>query len=147
MKENNTSMKEATCLCGAISFMAYKVNNYFEVCHCDMCRKWGGGPLFAVACGSDVEFDDKENISVYDSSPWAERAFCKKCGTHLYYRLKDEDRYIVPVGAFNNIEDPLFKKQVFIDQKPEYYCFANETENLTGREVFEHYYHIEEGEH
>mgnify|MGYP000675211619 CR=1 FL=1 len=26
--------------------------------------------------------------------------------------------------------------QIFIDEKPAYYCFANETHNMTGAEVF-----------
>jgi len=29
-----------------------------------------------------------------------------------------------------------FDHQIFIDRKPDYYSFANETKNLTGEEVF-----------
>jgi hypothetical protein len=101
-----------------------------------MCRQWGGGPLLAVECGSDVTFDGEENIGVYQSSEWAERGFCKKCGSHLFYRLKQNQQYFIPVGIFKNSEGFVFDHQVFIDEKPEYYSFANETQNLTGEEVF-----------
>ena len=40
--------------------------------------------MLAVHCGPQVEFKGADNIAVYASSDWAERAFCKQCGTHLY---------------------------------------------------------------
>jgi hypothetical protein len=33
-------------------------------------------------------------------------------------------------------EQFIFDHQVFIEEKPEYYCFSNETQNMTGAEVF-----------
>ena len=93
----------------------------------------------AVNCGKDVAFEGKENISVFDSSAWAERGFCSTCGTHLFYRLKDGNQYIMPAGLFDDDERFVFDNQVFIDEKPPFYRFANETEELTGAEVFAKY--------
>jgi hypothetical protein len=101
-----------------------------------MCRKWGGGAFLAVECGSDVSFKGEDNIGVYQSSEWAERGFCQKCGSHLFYRLKQNNQYFMPVGLFDNSEGLIFEHQVFIDEKPEYYSFANETKNMTGAELF-----------
>jgi hypothetical protein len=67
----------------------------------------------------------------------AERGFCNQCGTHLFYRLKDNGQYMVPVGLFGNDATFAFDHQVFIDEKPNYYGFENETQDLTGAEVFE----------
>lgn len=110
-------------------------------CHCGMCRKWSGGPLLAIDCGSDVSFDeqDKGNISVYNSSDWAERGFCNQCGSHLYYRLKESNQYMVPAGLFDDDSAFVFDHQVFIDNKPSYYYFANETSEMTGEEAFAKY--------
>ncbi|MHC5778425.1 GFA family protein [Nostoc sp.] len=105
-------------------------------CHCSMCRNWGGGPLLVVDCESDVNFSGEENIGVYQSSQWAERGFCKQCGSHLFYKLKQNNQYFIPVGLFENCEGLVFDHQVFIDEKPKYYCFANETNDLTGAELF-----------
>ena len=104
-----------------------------------MCRKWGGGPLLAVDCGSELTFEGEESISVFDSSQWAERAFCKKCGSHLFYRVKESSQYIVPVGLFEDDGAFVFDHQIFIDRKPAYYQFANETTNMTEAEVFAKY--------
>jgi hypothetical protein len=102
-----------------------------------MCRQWGGGPLLVIECDSEVSFSGEENIGIYQSSEWAERGFCNKCGSHLFYRLKSPNHlYYIPVGIFDNIEGLVFSHQVFIDEKPEYYSFANQTKNLTGAELF-----------
>lgn len=75
------------CLCGAVSFVADDVAAEVHSCHCDMCRRWNGGPAFATSVGR-VTFEGEENVSRYDSSAWAERGFCTRCGTNLFYRLK-----------------------------------------------------------
>jgi hypothetical protein len=105
-----------------------------------MCRKWSGGPVLAVDCGTDVSFSGEENISIYDSSEWAERGFCKKCGSHLFYRLKHNHQYNIEVGLFENNEAAFtLEYQIFIDEKPALYHFGNETKNMTGAEVFEQF--------
>jgi hypothetical protein len=104
-----------------------------------MCRKWTGGPFLVVECGSNVHFEGNDNISVFNSSDWAERGFCNKCGSHLFYRLKEAGQYFVPVGLFDDGEEWVFDHQVFIDEKPTYYSFTNKTKNLTGEEVFAQY--------
>jgi hypothetical protein len=45
----------------------------------------------------------------------------------------------VPVGLLDEQEPLLLDQQVFIDEKPSFYSFANETKNLTGAEVFAQY--------
>lgn len=130
-----TRKGKGSCLCGAVTFETESMNPSLMACHCDMCRKWTGGPLMAVGCGSDVRFGGREHMGVYDSSPWADRGFCKKCGSGLFYRLKSEQTYYLPVGLFENPEGIVFEEQVYIDKKPDYYAFVNETRNLTGAEV------------
>jgi hypothetical protein len=104
-----------------------------------MCRKWTGGPFMAIDCGTDVSIIGEGDVSVFDSSPWAERGFCSKCGTHLFYRIKQKKQYIVPVGLLDDDPSFVFGHQVFIDEKPAYYQFSNKTENMTGGEVFAKY--------
>ena len=134
---NSTNIAKGSCLCGAVNISATNINKRIAACHCNMCRKWGGGALLAVECESGVSFSGEENIAVYQSSEWAERGFCQKCGSHLFYRLKDDkNHYYIPVGIFDNNKDLIFDLQVFIEEKPEYYAFANETKKMTGAELF-----------
>ena len=121
------------CLCGAVRFSCADARD-IGACHCGFCRRWGGGPLLAVHCGPDVRFSGSEHIAVYASSSWAERAFCKQCGTHLYYKLLSNGEYFVPAGAFESDEFEI-ASQIYIDKKPAYYAFANQTPMLTEQQV------------
>lgn len=132
---NAIAEQSGSCLCGSVSLVATPKNDHVGACHCDMCRKWGGGPLLVVECEDDVRFDGAKNISVYNSSEWAERGFCQQCGTHLFYRFKDNGFYAIPVGLFDEKEQWQLADQVFIDNKPDYYSFAEKTRNLTEAEV------------
>lgn len=132
-----TTTRHGQCLCGAVRLTANKASNSAGACHCGMCRRWTGGPLLAVDCGTDVTIEGEADVAVYPSSDWAERGFCRVCGSHLFYRLKGNGQYMVPPGLLDG--DFVFDHQVFIDEKPAYYSFANETENLTGEELFAKY--------
>ncbi len=124
------------CLCGSVEIAAATMSQSVGACHCSTCRKWGGGPLFAVDCHTDVKFSGEESISSYASSDWAERGFCTQCGTHLFFKLKGNSQYIIPVGLFDDGLNVVFDHQVFIEEKPEYYDFSNPTKELTGEELF-----------
>lgn len=124
------------CLCGAVKFTANNADLNMGACHCDMCRKTCSSPFFAVECENSVEFNSEENIARYDSSEWGQRGFCKQCGSVLFYFLKPKSAYMISAGLFENQKDFVFGHQIFIDEKPSYYCFSNETVNMTGEEVF-----------
>ncbi len=129
---------QGKCLCGAVT-MTTKATTEVEACHCGMCRRWGGGPLIAIHCGDDVKIEGSDHVSAFNSSMWAERAFCKTCGTHLYYKLKQASEFIVPAGLFQDQQGFELKEQIFIDKKPSYYEFSNKTRVMTEAEVFEKY--------
>lgn len=129
------SKGKGCCLCGAVKFTVKNMKNSVEACHCAMCRRWGGGPLMCVECNAGVTFEGRENISVYNSSDWAERGFCNKCGSHLFYRLKASNQYQIPVGLFDSQQNFHFDLQVFTDKKPTFYSFANTTKEMTEAEV------------
>ncbi len=137
---------KGSCLCGAVSFKAHNIKLEIGACHCSMCRKWGGGPFMTIDCGSDVDFEDIETISVFTSSDWAERGFCSTCGTHLFYRLRESRQHFMPAGLLDIEGECTFDHQVFIDEKPAYYEFVNETRNMTGAEVFALYAPDDNGE-
>lgn len=124
-----------TCLCGSVKLRAKVKDLVYGACHCGICRKWGGGPLLAVECADAPVVEGAEHIKTYDSSEWADRGFCGNCGTHLFYRLKQSGFHALPVGLLDE-GDWRFDHQVFIDEKPAHYAFANRTHDLTGAEVF-----------
>ncbi len=121
------------CLCGEVTFEAEAVDAHIHSCHCNTCRNWSGGPLLAAAAES-VAFSGESSISRYDSSEWAERGFCSRCGSNLFYRLKAQDHYILCMGAFD--DESVFKLvgEIYVDEKPPGYDFAGDHPRQTGAE-------------
>ena len=130
---------QASCLCGAVKLTVGPFEATLGACHCNMWRQWGGGPVLAVECGTSVHIDGEEHVTAYVSSEWAQRGFCSRCGSHLFYRLKEGKQYVIPIGLFDDHPEVSFDSQIFIDEKPGYYAFANQTTFMTGAEVFAKY--------
>lgn len=137
MSENAST--SGGCLCGAVRFTVDETVTEFSVCHCNTCRRWSGAPFMAVECGPDVHFEGDEHIARYQSSDWAERGFCKTCGSNLFYRLTGDGSYHMALGAFDDQDGFDMSLQFFIDEKPDGYTFANSCEALTGAEAIELY--------
>ncbi|MGB4881424.1 MAG: GFA family protein [Neisseria sp.] len=129
----------AKCLCGSVALEVEYASNEVAACHCSICRNWGGGPMLAIDCADSVKISGEESVTRYSSSEWADRGFCNKCGTHLFYYLKPANQYHLPVGLLQGEDNFQFTHQIFVDEKPEYYDFKNETQNMTGAEVFAHF--------
>ena len=89
-----------------------------------------------VDCGESVEFTKADGLSFYRSSKWAERGFCNRCGSPLCYRLVGKTAMFVSMEALDDRDGFTFTNQIFIDEKPGYYTFANHTKTMTGAEVF-----------
>lgn len=135
----NTQNLNGHCLCGAVKVEAKNVKPSIGACHCDMCRQWTSSPMQTVDCGSDVHFTGEENIGRYSSSDWAERAFCKQCGSTLFYRLKTNNNHFMAAGLFGELEGFVFDHEVFIDEKPGFYAFEGERHRLTAQQVFDYF--------
>jgi hypothetical protein len=121
------------CLCGAVAFTAEDVDTSIHVCHCSMCRRWSGGPAFSVSVRS-VAFEGGDHIVRFDSSAWAERGFCDRCGTSLFYRLKKTDQYFLNMGAFEDQSSFVVTDEIYIDEKPAGYAIAGDHPRLTGEQ-------------
>ncbi len=127
--------KNGSCLCGKVTISIHPEKEVFDACHCGMCRKWGGGPNLTVSGGEKISMTGEEFIQLYSSSDWAERGFCKNCGTHLFYHLKNTHFYNFGVGLFKDMDNFKFETEIYIDSKPSNYEFANSTEKMTEAQV------------
>ncbi|MEM9495071.1 MAG: GFA family protein [Pseudomonadota bacterium] len=123
------------CLCGAVKFKATPKESEMGVCHCAMCQRWAGGVFMAVSCGVSVEIEDETQLGVYQSSDWGERCFCKVCGSTLFWRMRDGTNTAVSAAAFEDSANFAFTSEIFIDEKPSTYEFANVTKQQAGPEV------------
>lgn len=126
---------QGRCLCGAVRFSVAVSKLEIDACHCSICRRWGGGPALSVLPDGPPQFEDATALGVYRSSEWAERVFCKSCGTSILWRSVDGAFHAVPAALLGDPEDLPFAAEIFIDDKPAYYDFAGERTRMTGAEV------------
>lgn len=136
---DNTKLS-GQCLCGTVRFAALPQNADMGVCHCSMCRRWTGGVFMAVSVGDSFEVTEgSDALKAYSSSEWGERAFCAECGTSLFWRHKESGHANISVQTLDNPSQFKFATEIFIDEKPGNYAFANDTLKMTAAEVYAFY--------
>jgi hypothetical protein len=134
-----TSDVHGHCLCGAVRFQATAKSHDVSVCHCSMCNRWSGGMSMFLDIVGAPKFEGADNIGIYRSSEWGERGFCKTCGSSLFWKLVGEDRYTLSTGVLDDQTKLNLATEIFIEDKPAYYSFANATAKLTGEEAMAAY--------
>jgi hypothetical protein len=137
MSMERTEALSCHCLCGAVRFTAVPLKPEMGVCHCAMCRRWSGGVFMAVECHDLVVEDDSE-LGIFESSAWAERGFCRACGSSLFWRMREGtgDHLAVSFQSFDNPDAFAFSEEIFIDEKPAQYAFAGDRPRKSGAEIF-----------
>ncbi len=123
------------CLCGAVSVCIEPAKDHIEACHCEMCRRWCGSAYLAVQTGDNPEIGGGEHIGRYQSSNWAERGFCTRCGSNLYYKFLPTGSYSFLAGLFDDVGDRILGEEIFTDEQPAYYSFEQDTTRKTGEEI------------
>lgn len=123
-----------TCLCGNVSITIREAHKEVDVCHCSMCQTWGGS-MYAGVEADDFSIKGEEHISRFPSSEWAERAFCSKCGSHLWYKFLPTGNRTFLAGMFDLPEGLSIKHQIFIDEKQDWYDLAQDCPKKTGAEI------------
>jgi len=109
-----------SCLCGAIEFQAGLPSKWCAHCHCSMCRKaHGAGYVTWVGFETDqVHFMQGEQaLTWYESSPGAQRGFCRHCGSTLFFRSESwtGELHIV-LACINEPIDRQPQANVFFDK-------------------------------
>ena len=133
--------KTGGCLCGVVRFVARDVPASFGICHCEMCRRWTGVALAEVSVKTeDVTWTGDEHIAIRDTSDHAERAWCRECGTGLWFRQTKEDKWFgstdLPLGLFDDPNGFTLSHEIFVDHAPDGLRLADEGQKrLTRDEV------------
>lgn len=115
-------MHTGRCDCGAVRFHFDSKVGSLKVCHCSQCRRmsgmfWAG---FAVPA-SAIVFDTDEGLRWYESSDWAKRGFCNRCGSSLFYKLNDGNQYEVAPGCIDGDLGTKIDGHIFVADKGDYY--------------------------
>lgn len=124
-----TSATLGRCLCGAVTVHLPHEVDAVEACHCALCRRWGSGPWLGIEAppGTTVEGD---TLTVYPSSRLAERGFCSRCGSNVFYRFRSGSELVVSSGLFD-APHLVLRGEIFHHRKPAFYRFTGTTRKRT----------------
>lgn len=147
--EGDGTERQGGCLCGAVRFTARPPSAEYGACHCKMCQRWTGSALLAITVPEDAaEWRGEVDIARFQSSDWAERAWCARCGSGLWYRVTLEGHpgnYEIPIGLFDDPDGLRLAREIFIDRKSDAFALAGEHEQLTEAQVLALYGPTTEG--
>ncbi len=91
-------------MCGEISFEIHGAVHSARYCHCTSCRKFSGTAYAAwglIQARELIVNGDESNVSRYDSGGGL-RAFCRSCGSPLWYEPANLPAFRgIPLGAID----------------------------------------------
>ena len=127
------------CVCGSVSYTLPDEN--YTLWACDTCRQWTSGIMFSIS-PSTPQFQGQEHISVYKSSGTSERAFCKVCGSSLYFKAKhpstDKETMHVCAGTLDGYpQDMKLVREVFVDAAPKAYALEKSDRQVLTRAEYD----------
>ncbi len=92
------------CLCGHISYRLSGAISRINHCHCDQCKRHTGAAFATwVTLPADQVRWEGAAVAYFQSSDFAERGFCARCGSTLVWRRLNGDLIDVSVGT---LDDP-----------------------------------------
>nr|WP_263289458.1 GFA family protein [Tateyamaria pelophila] len=88
----------------------------------------------------DLTWHGADRIATRASSDWAERAWCRDCGTNVYFRHTREDKWFgttdLPLGIFDDASGFELTHEIYVDHKPDSFAYESKGhKHLTRAEV------------
>lgn len=117
-------MIEGRCLCGDVRLTVTSWTPEVSVCHCTLCQRWGGGLTACFEAPRDA-VTVTGNVSTYRATDFAERGFCPRCGSNLWFKDDDGDYDLCP-GAFPAAADFPLVREVYADRAQHFAHFAGD---------------------
>lgn len=115
-------MLRGSCLCRAVVYSADGPVDHASHCYCTMCQKQhgaGAGSYANVArAGLRIERGE-EFVIEYASSDHGRRAFCRQCGSTLFWRSEaSPERIAITLGTFDSPFTEPVEVELYTETKP-----------------------------
>lgn len=110
------------CACGAVRFRVVGEPTDVVGCHCETCRRWSGyywAATHVPRTALIVEAGD--TLAWWASSRIAERGFCSRCGSSLFYRRHEADYLSIAPGALEGPTGLETTAHICTDEAGDYY--------------------------
>ena len=118
--------KIAKCLCGSIKIKIIGKLRPVINCHCSQCMKTHGNfASYTNSLDENITYISKSTLKWYNSSNFAKRGFCLKCGASVFYKIKKSNNTSISAGMFENPTKLKTFSNIFTKGKLDYYKLDN----------------------
>lgn len=122
-----TDITTGGCLCGAVRYEVKGELRNVVNCHCSMCQKLHGVyGAHSKARKENISFTRKDGLAWYKTSEVAQRGFCKKCGSSLFWEPFDLDATGIIAGSLDGPTNLKTMGHIFVGEKADFYEITDE---------------------
>lgn len=121
------------CLCGGVRFLVTERPMGVVNCHCGQCRRFHGhvGAYITVPRGT-VFFQADATLSWYRSSEFAQRGFCGRCGSSLFWKEDGNPHLEIAAGSLDQPTGLATLRHGYVADKADYYEITDGVEQFDG---------------
>ncbi len=121
-------MVKGSCLCGAIGYSIEGEVDDVVVCHCGQCQKTSGYQVAATRVAeSKVTISDPEHLLTwFRSSDIAQRGFCGRCGSQLFWKRDWHEKISIHAGSIDGETGLKVKAHIYTDDAGDYYALPED---------------------
>ncbi len=110
------------CLCGSVTYEISGDLGEVVACHCRQCAKTSGHFAVSSSCSPEqIRIEDRGSLTWYRSSKEADRGFCNRCGSSLFWRSEAEPNIYLAVGTLEPPTGLRLQRHIFVASKSDYY--------------------------
>ncbi|MBS36112.1 MAG: aldehyde-activating protein [Thiotrichales bacterium] len=110
------------CQCGAVRFTVSGSLRPIVYCHCEQCRRSSGHFVAASASQKDkLKLESEDHLAWYRSSDIARRAFCRVCGSNLFWQSDSADHVSIMAGCLDQPTGLEAAEHIYVHSKADYY--------------------------
>jgi hypothetical protein len=121
------------CLCGAVRYEIRGTLRPVIMCHCKQCQRTTGHIMAATAARhADFHLVSDAGLEWYTSSSEGRRAFCRRCGSTLFWQGAGREYVSIAAGTLDDTSGLEIAGHIFVADKGSYYKIADGTPQQNG---------------
>lgn len=133
MNRGKSGSHAGGCHCGAVSFEVTGPLRDVVNCHCSQCTRLNGnfGP-HAKAPKSQVKIVRDDGLHWYNISATARRAFCRECGSALFWDQVEQPGLGIIAGSLDQPTGLKTIGHIFVRDKSDFYDVSDDLPKFDG---------------
>ena len=122
MPTTNAESHHGQCLCGGVQYRVAGPLRGVIACHCSQCRRTSGHySAYSSADSSALTLSAASSLRWYRSSDTAERGFCERCGSNLFWRQFGSPSISIAAGSLDGPTGLTLERHIFVADQGDYY--------------------------